>query len=123
MTEPGQRGGGVDFEGADRVVFATVNAGVGAVAGIEQAPQFGEEMEVRVQFVEQEGGLMLVGDAVQDGGFQVVGSEDLGAHGGEEVERGGFAATGAGGSEVEARAMGSKEQPSSNQGGIDKIMA
>ena len=109
-ADAGQGGGGEGVEGAGDVAFAAVDRGAFGVAGIEQAAEFGEEMEVGVEFVEQERGLVEVDDAEQDGGFEVVGAQDFGAEGGQDVHGGGFAVAGPGGSEVEARGVGEGAQ-------------
>jgi len=106
VPDAGQGGGGIGFEGTDAAAFAPENAGAVFVAGVNETAQLGVEVEVGVQFVQEERGLVQMGDAEQDGGFQVMGTKDFGAHGSQNVKGGRFAAARFGGSEVKARGEG-----------------
>ncbi len=102
-AEAGQGGGGIDLEFADLVAFTAVGARADSVAAVEQAAHVRIEMDVGVQFVQEQGGLAPVDGAEEDGGFEVVGAQDAWAGGGQDVVDGAFAAAGCGGGEVEAR--------------------
>jgi hypothetical protein len=101
-TDAGQDGGGEGVEGADGLAlpFAAVGTGAAFVSGIEQAAQFLGLGQVRVHFVQEEGGLVLVHEAEEDGGGKVFGAEGPGHQGGEDVEGGGLATAGLRGGEV-----------------------
>lgn len=66
------------------------------MAGIEQAAQFFGLGQVGVHLVQEQGGLGLVGKAEEDGCGEVFGADRPGHQGGDNVEGGGFAATGFG---------------------------
>src|SRR5207244_3726405 len=67
--------------------------GAALVAGIEEAGEFFALVEVGIHFVEQEGGLVLIDEAEEDGGADVFSAERSGHNGGEDNEGGGHAAT------------------------------
>ena len=77
VADAGEDGGGKGVEGAHGVAsaFATVGAGALFVAGIEQAAQFVVGGKVGVDFVQEQGGLVLVDEAEEDGGVEVLGAD------------------------------------------------
>ena len=76
------------------------------MAGVEEAAEFFALGEIGIHFVKEEGGLMLVHEAEEDGSGQVFRAQRTGGEGSDEVEGSGFAAAGFGRAEVEARALG-----------------
>jgi len=56
-----------------------------------------------INFVQEQGGLVVVHEAKEDGGGDVLGAQGPRGHGGEEIEDGGLATLRLGGSEVQAR--------------------
>ena len=106
-ADAGEGGGSKGVESADVVAsaFTAVGAGAAFVSGIEETAQFVGLVEIGVQFVEQKGGLLLVNDAEEDGGFQIFGAERPGRHRSEDLERGGFATAAFRGMEVEPRGL------------------
>ena len=106
VADASQDGRSEGFEGPDSVAFAfaAVSAGTAFVSGIQQAAQFFGLGEIRIHFVQQQDGLVLVHEAIEDGGGEVFGAHGPGNHGGEEIDGGGFATALFGRGEVQARA-------------------
>jgi hypothetical protein len=106
-TDAGEGSGSKGVEGADGIAgaFAAVGAGAAFMSGVEEATQFVGLVEIGIQFVEQESGLLLVDDAEQNGGFHVFSAQRPGSHGSEDLEGGGFAAATLGRMEVESRGL------------------
>jgi len=102
-ADAGENGWAEGFEGADGIAFATVGAGAQFVSGIEKAAQFFGARQVGIDFVQEQGGLMVVHEAKEDGGGDILGAQGPRGHGGEEIEDGGLATLRLGGSEVQAR--------------------
>ena len=75
------------------------------MAGVQQAAQFFGVGQVGVDFVQEEGGLVLVDEAKEDRSGQVLGAQGARGHGGEKIEGGGLATLRFGGSEVQARGV------------------
>jgi hypothetical protein len=106
-ADAGEDGRGEGVKGAHAVVaaIAAVGAGAAFVAGIEQAAEFLVLVEVGINFVQQQGGMVLVHDAEQDGGGEILGPQWAGREAGDDIESSGFAAAGVRGREVEARSL------------------
>lgn len=102
LANAGNGGGGVGFEIADVGTLATHGAPVQVVSGVDEAAEVGILVGVGIEFVQAKSWFVLMDDAVEHRGLDVVGAQDVGTEAGDEIERRGFAATGLGGGDVEA---------------------